>query len=117
MIQHDICKPSNYKQDSKKLTWTSVLELDSCSRFPKNIVPRFCGYCGGAVHSITPIFTQLHRSGFNLKFETLFESIWQVVADLWQRKGKISSSFKNSTSVVLHQYQNQVNFKERTLAS
>ena len=28
-------------------------------------------------------------TGFNVEFETLFESIGQVIADLWQRKGKI----------------------------
>ena len=39
------------------------------------IVPRLCSYCGGAVDSIISVFTQLHRSGFNLEFETLFESI------------------------------------------
>ena len=39
------------------------------------IVPRLYGHCGGAVDSIISIVTQLHRSGFNLEFETLFESI------------------------------------------
>ena len=43
--------------------------------FPKIIVPRLCGYCGSTVDSIISIFTLLHRSGFNLEFETLFESI------------------------------------------
>ena len=32
--------------------------------------------------------------GVNFQFETLFESIWQVVADLWQRKVKIRGHFK-----------------------
>ena len=42
---------------------------------PNKIVPRLCGYCVGAVDSIISNFTQLHRSSFNLEFETLFESI------------------------------------------
>ena len=33
-----------------------------------------------------------------------------MVADLWQRKGKIIGCFKNSTSIVLQQCQNTVNF-------
>ena len=41
----------------------------------KIIVPRLRGYCGGVVDSIISIFTQLHRSGFNLEFETMFESL------------------------------------------
>ena len=65
-------------------------------------MPCLCGYCGGAVDSIIPVFTQLHRSGFNLEFETLYESVGQVVIDLWQRKAKTSCCFSNSTSFVLH---------------
>ena len=61
---------------------------------PKIIAPRLCGYCGGVVDCIISIFTQFHRSDFNLELETLFESVGQVVADLWQRKGKISDCFK-----------------------
>ena len=45
------------------------------SRVSQKIVPRLCGFCGGAVDSIISVFTQLHRSSFNLEFETLFESI------------------------------------------
>ena len=41
----------------------------------KIIVSRLCGCCGGAVHPIISISTDLHRLGFNLEFETLFESI------------------------------------------
>ena len=41
----------------------------------KLIAPRLCGYCGGAIDSIISVITQLDRSGFNLEFETLFESI------------------------------------------
>ena len=67
------------------------------------IISRLCDYCGGAVHSIISILAQLHRSCFNLKLETLFESSWQVVADLWKKKGQISGSFKNSTSTVCTQ--------------
>ena len=39
------------------------------------IVPRLCGCCGGVVNLIISVFTQLHRSGFNLEFETPYESI------------------------------------------
>ena len=42
---------------------------------PKIIVPCLCDDCRGAVDSIMSAFTQLHRSGFNLEFETLFGSI------------------------------------------
>ena len=55
---------------------------------PKIIVLFLCGYRGGVVDSIISVFTQLHRSGFNLEFETLFESINHVVADSWQIKGR-----------------------------
>ena len=44
-------------------------------RVSKRIVPHLCGCCGGAVYSIISVFTQLHRLGFNLDFETLYESI------------------------------------------
>ena len=60
---------------------------------------------------IISIVTQWHRSVFNLDFETLFESILGVVADLWQRKGKISGCFQNSTSAVLQHCQNKVSFQ------
>ena len=50
------------------LTWAST----EC---PKKIVPRLCGCCEGAVDSVISLFIQLHRSSFNLEFETLFESI------------------------------------------
>ena len=76
-------------------------------------MPHLCGYWGGGANSIVLAFLQLHRSGFNLKIETLFESISQVVADLWQRKGKISGGFKNSTSVVLPQCQDKVLFQRK----
>ena len=36
--------------------------------WPRMILPRLCGYCGGAVNSITSVFMQLHRSGIELKF-------------------------------------------------
>ena len=65
------------------------------------IVPRLCGYCGGAVDSTIAVFTQLHRSSFSLEFGTFLESIRNVVADLSHRKGKISGCFKNSYSNVL----------------
>ena len=76
-------------------------------------MPRLCDYCGGAVDSIILGFKQLHRSGFNLEVETLCESIGHVVADLWQRKAKISGCFKNSTSIVLQLRQNKVSFQRK----
>ena len=84
--------------------------LNHC-RVSQKLVPHLCGYCGGAVDSIISVFTQLYRSRFSLEFETLFEPISHVVVDLWQRKGKISSCFKNSTSIVLQQCQNKVSFQ------
>ena len=42
---------------------------------PKKNVPRLCDCCGGAIDTIISVFIQLHRSGFNLEFETLRESI------------------------------------------
>ena len=39
---------------------------------PKNSL-RLCGCFGGAIDSIILISTQLHRSSFNLEFETLYE--------------------------------------------
>ena len=89
------------KQKSNRFPLVTILQtfkncgfLEDCTGCPKIIVPCLCGYCGGAVDSIISVFTQLHRSGFNLEFQTLFESIGQVVADIWQRKGKISGYFK-----------------------
>ena len=59
-----------------------------------------CGCCGEAVESISRF---LHRCidlvGVKLNDNTE-ESIWHVIADLWQRDGKIISYFKNSTSIV-----------------
>ena len=79
----------------------------------QKIVPRFFGYCGGAVDTIISVFNKLHRSSFNLEFETSFESIRHVVADLWQRKGKTSGCLKNSTPVVLQQCQNKVDIQSK----
>ena len=44
------------------------------TRCRKIIVLWLCGYCGGAVDLIISIFTPSYRPGFNLEFETLFES-------------------------------------------
>ena len=53
-----------------------LLQLESESAgCPKKIVPRLCGYCGGAVDSSISLFTHLYWSTFNLEFETFFESI------------------------------------------
>ena len=79
-------------------------------RVSQNNCALFVCYCGGAVDSIISVFTQLHRSAFNLKFETLFESIWHVVAHLWQRKGTTRGCFKYSTSIVLQQSQSIVSY-------
>ena len=48
--------------------------------YHRSCVPRkLCSVCncccGGAVDSVISVCTQLHRSGFNLDFETSFESI------------------------------------------
>ena len=67
---------------------------------PSKIVPRLYD-CGGAVDSIISILKQLHRSGLNLGFETLYDSIWHMVADLLQSKGKISGYFINSCPIAL----------------
>ena len=56
-----------------------------CSR----IFTCLCIRCGGAVASIVSVFAQLRRSGFNIDFETLFESILQAVTGLWQAKAKV----------------------------
>ena len=71
-------------------------------------MPRLCDFCGGAVDQ--SVITQPHRSGFNVQFEILYELIYQVVADLWQRIGKIRCCFKNSISVALRQCQSKVRF-------
>ena len=77
------------------------------------IVPFLRGCCGGAVDSVISLSRQLHRSGFNLDFETLYDSARQVVDDLWQRNGEISGCFKNRTSIVLRQCQNTVRFQRK----
>ena len=105
-----------WKFPYEKACWTWLLSSPNClkcmgrqwidGRFagcPKKIVPRWCGCCGGAIDSIILVFTQLRRSGFNLEFETLHESVWHMVADLWQRTDKINGCFKKSTSIVLQQ--------------
>ena len=49
----------------------------------EKIVPLLCCCCEGGVVLIISVFVQLHRVGFNLDFEILYESSWHVVADLW----------------------------------
>ena len=44
-------------------------------RASKVVVPHLCGYCGRAVDSIISVSPHLNRSGFNLEFETLLESM------------------------------------------
>ena len=53
---------------------------------PKNILPRL----GGCFVGVVDLITQLHSPGLNLELETSFESISKMVADLWQRRGKVS---------------------------
>ena len=45
----------------------------------QTIVRCLSGYCGGAIDLIITIFTQLHRSAFNLEFETVLESIVNLI--------------------------------------
>ena len=73
------------KQTNKQTSYFE--ETTRPYRVSQKIVPRSHGCCGGAVDSIISIFAQLHRPSFNLEFETLYEFICQVVADLWQREG------------------------------
>ena len=86
-------------------------------RISQKIVPCLCGCCGGAADSIISVFTQLHRSRFNLEFEILFESILHVVVDLWQRKGKISGCFKTALLLFSSNVKIKYFFKGRVLAS
>ena len=78
----------------------------------QKIVSRLCGYCGGAVDSIISLFTQLHRSGFNLfEFETLFESVcdkWLLIYGGCFKKALLLFSSNAKINDV---------FKERVLAS
>ena len=45
------------------------------------IVPCSCNCCGGDVDRIISVFTKLHQSGFNLEYETYFESVdkWLLI--------------------------------------
>ena len=63
------------------------------ARRPKKVVYCLGGCCEGLVASIFVIFTRLRRLGLSVDFETLFESIWQVVADLWRMKRQMGDSF------------------------
>ena len=39
-----------------------------------------CDYCGGAVAFIASVFVHLHRSRFNIEFETLSQSVeWLLI--------------------------------------
>ena len=59
------------------LIWKTEMQIKTCGSTgcPKIVASRLCGYCGGAVVLTISLLTQLHRSGFNLEIETLFESI------------------------------------------
>ena len=70
-----------------------------------------------AVNSIISVFTQLHRSGFNSEFETLYESILEAVPDLWQRKGKEVVASKPALSLFSGNTEIKQLFEETTLAS
>ena len=78
----------NFSRCSTLTHFQLIFQLPLNTRCPEIIAPRLCGYCGGAVDSAISIFTQLHSSGFKLEFEILFESIGQMVADLWKGKAK-----------------------------
>ena len=93
-------------QNYKAYCCYSILKYTVC---PKIIVPRLCCYCGGAVDLIISILHSCIGQALTL-FETLFESMWLVVADSWQRKGKISGGFKKNTSFVFQQCENRISF-------
>ena len=57
---------------------------------PKTVASRLCGCYEGASALSYPFFAQLERTGFNLEFKILLESIWEVVVDLQNRKCKTS---------------------------
>ena len=76
-------------------------------RMSQNIVPNLCGCCGGALSFVIPYSAKLHRIGFVLEFVTLFESISQLVVNLWQMKGK------NVVASKRHCIQNQVVFETK----
>ena len=94
--------------------------LDICEVAITGFSKMLCLFCCcylEAVDSVTSVFTQLHSPGFNQEFSTLYELISQVVAALWQRKGKINGSFKGSTPSVLKQCLNKVSFQCKVLVS
>ena len=95
----------------RKSTLRRRSSYTSYTECPKIIVFRVSYYYGGAVDSMISIFKQLQRPGVDLEFATLFESIWNVVADLWHRKSKMSCRFITSASIVLQQCQNKGNFQ------
>ena len=61
-----------------------VVELH---RVLKKFVPYLYGCCGGAVASFVWEFTQLHRPGLNLNFETLIKSVlsWLLQNNIFQK--------------------------------
>ena len=72
MARFDRPEESRNSKNMEQIFKSSLLENKRC---PQKFVPHLCGYCGGAVYSIISAFMQLHRSSFNLEFETLLESI------------------------------------------
>ena len=50
-------------------------KFDALQGVLQKIVTCLWGYCEGAVYSVISVFAQLHRSSFNLEFETLYQSI------------------------------------------
>ena len=73
---------------------------------------KLCGNCGGAVDSIISVFRQ-PRSGLKLELWISLEPIWEVVADLLWRRGKMSRCFKSSTFFVLQQCESEVGFQRK----
>lgn len=62
--------------------------------FPKN-VRRLSGYCEGATGAKFPAFRFVNRRESNLESGTKLEYIWQVTADLWSEKIKITGCLES----------------------
>ena len=56
--------------------------LNRVSGFSKELCPVCVAAVEEQVDSVISVFKHLRWSGFNLEFETLYLSIWHVVADL-----------------------------------
>ena len=100
--------------DRDEIAHFRQVDFNSLLNNVQDVPKKLCPVCVATAQELyISVFTQVHRSSFNLEFETLLESICHVVADLWKRKGKISGCFKNSTSVFLQQCQDKVSFQRK----